>query len=102
MRRKIKDNAFCVVCKKDERVHKYLESLDDELWNTHDAVWEENLRCKHCYHLHDEHRDWIATGEYSPASICPEAYEEGKFQWFEAMDNLAFLEWKDKEHEDNV
>jgi len=32
-------NDICIVCKKDRRVHEYLESLDDELWNVHVAAY---------------------------------------------------------------
>lgn len=57
--------------------------------------------CKHCYKPHNEHDDWVATGEFYEYAVCitDNVDENGRYRelsWFEPMSNLEYLEWRDK------
>jgi len=59
--------------------------------------------CKNCHKIRDKHEDWVATGEYAYKVVCPstDMDEQGRYRklmWFEAADNLEFLEWKAHEN----
>ena len=62
-----------------------------------------NLLCKKCKQLRIKHEDWIATGEFAENVVCPTELDERgyaiKLDFFEPMDNLEYLEEKDKERD---
>ena len=62
---------------------------------------EVNKLCRKCGFLRIKHEDWIATGEFAENVVCPSEMDEAgrfrKLDFFEPMDNLEYLEAKDKE-----